>query len=112
MEVEEAEEAGVRFDRHTRAVEANVQQLRDVFGSIRGARVEMSRAERLLSFQLLGLIASNSRKSGGEDSDEDSNDEISASYGTGLHNGHANRSGLVNEDGAWCWKEDCSGMQH
>lgn len=63
-----------------------------------GFGAEMSKAERLLSYSLLSLITSKRLHSAqanevAEDEDED-----------------AKSKGLVNEDGAWCWRDSCDGL--
>ncbi|KAF7318958.1 SH3 and PX-domain-containing 3 [Mycena chlorophos] len=58
VDADEAGEAVERFDTHTRAVGKGVQGLRNIFGRVREARIEMSKAERLLSYSLLSLITS------------------------------------------------------
>ncbi|KAJ7741445.1 hypothetical protein DFH07DRAFT_926149 [Mycena maculata] len=95
----DAEDAGAavdRFDTHTRAVGKGVQGLRNIFGRVREARVEMSKAERLLSYSLLALITSKplaaAPVTGASEEEEDYN---------------AKGKGLLNEDGAWCWREGC-----
>ncbi|KAF9568707.1 hypothetical protein CPC08DRAFT_679040 [Agrocybe pediades] len=100
VDVEEAEDAVKSFQAHTRAVGKGVQGLRSVFGRIREARVEMSKAERLLSYSFLSLITSKSTTSPsapGTTSDEEGDE------------GHINdkQKGLMNSDGAWCWRENC-----
>ena len=62
----------------------------------------MSRAERLLSYSLLSLITSKpiaSSHAPGTTSDE-----------KGEHSKDDERPiGLLNQDGAWCWREGCTG---
>jgi sorting nexin-9/18/33 len=61
----------------------------------------MSKAERLLSYSLLSLITSTPWSStsltGISEDDEDTPPQ---------------RNGLLNEDGAWCWREGCQGAQN
>ncbi|KAJ6612645.1 hypothetical protein B0H10DRAFT_2051303 [Mycena sp. CBHHK59/15] len=96
VDAEDAEDAVDRFDTHTRAIGKSVQGLRNIFGRVRDARVEMSKAERLLSYSLLSLITSKPLASapvtGASEEEEDYN---------------AKGKGLLNEDGAWCWREGC-----
>ncbi|KAI0363165.1 PX-domain-containing protein [Pilatotrama ljubarskyi] len=96
VDAEEASEAVDRFVNHTRAVGKGVQSLRNIFGRVREARVEMSRAERLLSYSLLSLITvkplASAPTTGISEEDEE---QPSTSHGH------------VNEDGAWCWRENC-----
>ncbi|KAJ6588777.1 PX-domain-containing protein [Mycena capillaripes] len=97
VDAEDAAEAVDRFDTHTRAIGKGVQGLRNIFGRVRDARVEMSKAERLLSYSLLSLITSKPLASapvtGASEEEEDYN---------------AKGKGLLNEDGAWCWREGCT----
>jgi sorting nexin-9/18/33 len=60
--------------------------------------LEMSKAERLLSYSLLSLITSTPLSSAPEDAEDTP----------------PQRNGLLNEEGAWCWREDCQGayMNH
>ncbi|TFY70943.1 hypothetical protein EVG20_g2061 [Dentipellis fragilis] len=111
LDTEDAAEVADRFDTHIRAVDVGVQGLRNVFGEIRQARVGMSKAERLLSYSLLSLItakplaaAPNSAffvpEEPAYESDSDSvnsEDKVKEPKGRGV----------VNEDGAWCWREEC-----
>ncbi|KAJ7211387.1 hypothetical protein GGX14DRAFT_624604 [Mycena pura] len=96
VDAEDATEAVDRFDTHTRAVGKGVQGLRNIFGRVRDARIEMSKAERLLSYSLLSLITSQPLASapvtGVSEEEEDYN---------------AKGKGLLNESGAWCWREGC-----
>lgn len=63
-------------------------------------RLGMSQAERLLSYSLLSLITSKPLSSAPmtgitEEEDEDtSKDKV---------------KGLLNNENAWCWREDCEG---
>ncbi|KAJ3921657.1 hypothetical protein F5877DRAFT_75980 [Lentinula edodes] len=117
LDLEDAEEAGERFATHTRAVGKGVQGLRSIFGRVREARLEMSKAERLLSYSLISLITckplaatSQSPHISGiaeEDEDEDSDSSSSPdSLNTKTHVKYKGK-GLINEDGAWCWREGC-----
>lgn len=71
-----------------------------VINSRHSVFLEMSNAERLLSYSLLSLITSKPLASSHalteEDGDEGAAKEIV-------------RKGLMNGDGAWCWREDCTG---
>lgn len=96
LDAEDAGDAVDRFDGHTRAVGKGVQGLRSTFGRVREARVEMSKAERLLSYSLLSLITSKARS---EDHDEEGEEPV----------GKGKAKGLTNGDGAWCWREQCQG---
>jgi hypothetical protein len=60
---------------------------------------EMSKAERLLSYSLLSLITGKPLASApmngiGEDDNSPSN----------------KGNGIVNPDGAWCWRQECQGL--
>ena len=132
FDAEEATEAVNRFDVHTKAVDTGVQGLRNVFPQIRQARVgeeqsfialawnpdpvnrnlEMSKAERLLSYSLLSLISTkpiatlpsagvNTREDLYFQSDREELDESEEPK---------KAKGNVNEQGAWCWREGCEGM--
>lgn len=63
----------------------------------------MSNAERLLSYSLLSLITSTPIASSSiPEEDEDEDGELDASR-------KGKKLGLMNSDGAWCWREDCQG---
>lgn len=67
----------------------------------------MSKAERLLSYSLLSLITSKpmaSSSPGTTIEEEDPN-------GSPIEKAQDKKKGLVNKDGAWCWREDCSGRR-
>jgi sorting nexin-9/18/33 len=60
---------------------------------------EMSKAERLLSYSLLSLITSK---------------QLSSASATGVteeEDDYGRSKGLMNEDGAWCWREGCEGTR-
>jgi sorting nexin-9/18/33 len=58
----------------------------------------MSKAERLLAYSLLSLISSKPLASvSPTEMDEDDEYDVKT-------------KGLLNEDGAWCWREDCRGQ--
>ncbi|KZT01051.1 uncharacterized protein LAESUDRAFT_739345 [Laetiporus sulphureus 93-53] len=97
VDAEDASEAVERFVQHTRAVGKGVQWLRGIFGKVREARVEMSKAERLLSYSLLSLITSKPLASASSASDDESDEQDSSKC-----------KGHMNEDGAWCWRENCT----
>lgn len=116
LDLEDAEEALDHFTTHTRAVGKGVQGLRNIFGQVRQARVgqcfsttfwdyfliwgiEMSEAERLLSYSLLSLITSQPLAAAPTTGiAEDDEEEYSSKA-----------KGLLNADGAWCWREHCPG---
>ncbi|KAI5123253.1 hypothetical protein M0805_001342 [Coniferiporia weirii] len=127
FDAEDAEDAGVHFAEHTRAVGEGVQQLRGNFAKVRSARVEMASAERLLSHSILSLITSTplaSRSSPDSPSDDDSGSDENGEGTSHLQStnrpgsntsartrkGRRRKKGLMNEEGAWCWREDCAGM--
>jgi len=58
----------------------------------------MSKAERLLSFSLLSLITSTPLNSAPATGTRVEDEDIGAQA-----------KGLVNSDGAWCWREGCDG---
>ncbi|OJT05142.1 Sorting nexin lst-4 [Trametes pubescens] len=102
VDADEALEAVDRFVNHTRAVGKGVQSLRNIFGKVREARVEMSKAERLLSYTLQSLITSKSLASAPTTGLSDDDDEE--------HEHGSTTQGHLNEDGAWCWRENCDEM--
>ncbi|KAF5388740.1 hypothetical protein D9757_004790 [Collybiopsis confluens] len=109
LDLEDAEEAVERFATHTRAVGKGVQGLRSTFGRVREARLEISKAERLLSYSLLSLITCKPLASPGhvtgipeEDESEDDNEHV----GMNPKDRYKGK-GLMNEHGAWCWREGC-----
>ena len=60
------------------------------------SQIEMSKAERLLSYSLLSLISSKplaSASTVGINEDDGSYD--------------VKEKGLLNDEGAWCWREGC-----
>ena len=136
FDAEEATGAVNRFDVHAKAVETGVQGLRTVFPQIRQARVgeeqscmalawnpdlmnrnlEMSKAERLLSYSLLSLISAKpiaTLPSAGVNTREDDlyfqsdREELDESESESEEPKKA--KGYVNEQGAWCWREGCEG---
>ncbi|KAJ3790418.1 hypothetical protein GGU10DRAFT_170906 [Lentinula aff. detonsa] len=115
LDLEDAEEAVERFATHTRAVGKGVQGLRSIFGRAREARLEMSKAERLLSYSLLSLITSKSLAATtqsphipgiAEEDEEEDDDDSSSSTNIKPHLKYKGK-GVMNEDGAWCWREGC-----
>ncbi|KIK60406.1 hypothetical protein GYMLUDRAFT_606826 [Collybiopsis luxurians FD-317 M1] len=109
LDLEDAEEAVERFASHTRAVGKGVQGMRSIFGGVREARLEMSKAERLLSYSLLSLITSKSLASPGHIAgiaEEDEDEDESKLAGLKPRDRYKGK-GLMNEDGAWCWREGC-----
>ncbi|KAF8960308.1 hypothetical protein BDZ97DRAFT_1665982 [Flammula alnicola] len=107
VDLEDAEDAIDSFRTHARAVGKGVQGLRSVFGRVREARIEMSKAERLLSYSLLSLITSKpiaSAPAPGITSEEEGEDTPKHSNEKGADK----KKGLMNKDGAWCWREGCA----
>ncbi|KAH9174915.1 hypothetical protein EDB89DRAFT_421059 [Lactarius sanguifluus] len=110
---DEAAETVNRFEVHTRAVDSGVQGLRNIFAQIRQARVEMSKAERLLSYSLLSLITTKpiaTLPSAGVMTREE--DTYSQSDLEEIATNEEDKpaktvNGYVNEQGAWCWREGC-----
>ncbi|KAF8591301.1 hypothetical protein K439DRAFT_1327615 [Ramaria rubella] len=99
LDAEDAEDAIDRFQRHVKAVDRGVQGLRGIFEKVRNARLEMSNMQRLLSYGLLSLITSTPIAGGSPIpgmGDDDSEDDLNSS-----------RKGLMNNEGAWCWREGC-----
>ncbi|KAG6377444.1 hypothetical protein JVT61DRAFT_15249 [Boletus reticuloceps] len=96
FDIQDASEVIEKFNNHVRAVGKGVQGLRSTFNRVREARIEMSKAERSLSYSLLSLITakpSSSAPALGADEEEE--------------NASPQLQGLLNNDGAWCWREDC-----
>ncbi|KAI0261246.1 hypothetical protein BC834DRAFT_830596 [Gloeopeniophorella convolvens] len=110
---EEATEAVDRFDVHTRAIDTGVQGLRNVFVQTRQARLEMSKAERLLSYSLLSLITTKpiaTIPSAGVTIREEEPDDLPEPEEliTNFERKPKKKAkGYVNEQGAWCWRENC-----
>ncbi|KAI9441676.1 hypothetical protein H4582DRAFT_1934194 [Lactarius indigo] len=112
---EEAAETVNRFEVHTRAVDTGVQGLRNVFTQIRQARVEMSKAERLLSYSLLSLITTKPiatlPNAGVTTQEEDIYSQSDLAEIAAIEEDKPAKkvNGYVNEQGAWCWREGCEG---
>ncbi|KAG9313432.1 hypothetical protein JVU11DRAFT_5754 [Chiua virens] len=96
VDMQDASEIVEKFDNYVRAVGKGVQGLRNTFSRVREARIEMSKAERLLSFSLLSLITAKPSSStpaiGAVEEEENASPQL---------------QGLLNDDGAWCWRDDC-----
>jgi sorting nexin-9/18/33 len=60
----------------------------------------MSKAERELAYSLLSLVTAHPLHSVSESEDEPD----------ATHRPH--EPGLVNEDGAWCWRDHCDGQHN
>lgn len=118
LDAEDAAESVERFSRHLKATGKGVQGLRGMFTGLRMARMgepmsyssngltshttELARYQRLLSYSLMSLIVSTplatppTSQSNGPADEEDEEEDTS-------------RVGLLNADGAWCWREHCDG---
>ncbi|CCA73185.1 related to Sorting nexin 9 [Serendipita indica DSM 11827] len=100
LDAEDAAESVERFSRHLKAVGKGVQGLRGMFTSLRVARMELARYQRLFSYSLMSLITSTplatpqiSQNNGNLEDEEEEED--------------TSRAGLLNAEGAWCWREHC-----
>ncbi|KZS87259.1 hypothetical protein SISNIDRAFT_433832 [Sistotremastrum niveocremeum HHB9708] len=91
MNVEDAQDAGERFARHVEANGKGIQLLRDVFGRIRLGRADEGSTQRLLSYAILSLITATPI----------------GSHGAADLDGTERSRGLLNNQNAWCWKDDC-----
>lgn len=104
VDAEDASIASTSFSTHVKAVSRSVQGLRSVFGKVREARLEMARAERGLGYAILGMITApfTGRRNGISiiEEEEEENEEGEE---------RERCKGVVNNDGAWCWREDCKG---
>ncbi|KAG8893567.1 hypothetical protein FRB99_001873 [Tulasnella sp. 403] len=105
VDEEDAQETVDKFERHLRVAGQGVQGLRGVFGKVREAGLEMSIAQRALSYSILAMITStplDQSPAGTTPSlaysmtqwEDDEYDED-------------NKKGLVNDEGAWCWRDEC-----
>lgn len=115
LDVDDAQDALVGFSAHTKAVGNSMEGLRAVYGSVREARVEMSKAERMMSYALLDLITSsslgatqNSQGTMASNNDEEGGESL-VDRSTRKGKTVDMRKGLVNADGAWCWRDECKG---
>ncbi|EPQ52264.1 PX-domain-containing protein [Gloeophyllum trabeum ATCC 11539] len=97
LDAEDAADAVERFDVHTRGVGKGVQTLRNIFGQVREARLEMSKAERMLSYALLSLITSKPLASAPTTGISELDEE----------EGNFKVKGMLNDEGAWCWRDGC-----
>ncbi|THH21169.1 hypothetical protein EW146_g355 [Bondarzewia mesenterica] len=107
LDADEAVEVVDKFETHTMAVGAGVQDMRSIFGQIRQARVEMSKAEHLLSYSLLSLITS--KRLAPASSPEYDDDAYESDRDSEIEDKRQDgkKKGLLNEEGAWCWREGC-----
>ncbi|KAG8974512.1 hypothetical protein FRB90_009757, partial [Tulasnella sp. 427] len=104
---EEAEETVDRFENHLAGVGKGVQGVRGVFGRVREAHVGMSIATRALSYSLLSLITSTPAESS---TLSPTSPTVSYPWETGSDDGNndgSKRKGLMNDEGAWCWRDEC-----
>ncbi|PVG01410.1 PX-domain-containing protein [Serendipita vermifera] len=100
LDVDEAAETVEKFNRHVKAVGKGVQGLRGMFGNLRQARVDLARYQRLLSYSILSLITSTPLSKAAAPSSTNTIDEEEEEEDT-------SRAGLLNNQGAWCWKDQC-----
>lgn len=77
----------------------------------------MSNAERLLSYSLLSLITSTPLSSAisipeEEEEEEEEEDNLGSrdSRSSKKRKSCRQKKGLLDADGAWCWRDDCAGM--
>ncbi|KIM70416.1 hypothetical protein SCLCIDRAFT_101191 [Scleroderma citrinum Foug A] len=94
IDVYDAVEVSEMFNKHIRAVGRGIQGLRNVFGQVRDARLHASMAEKSLSHSLLSLITAKTSSDLNPTGEEDST---------------PNMKGVVNDEGAWCWRDSCKG---
>lgn len=66
--------------------------------------IGMAKAERLLSYSLLALIAPKRLHTSGLPPD-DGDQEDDSHQGATIHQ----IKGISNNEGAWCWRDGCSG---
>jgi len=96
LDADDAIETVKKFERHLKATGKGVQGLRKMFGSLRQARMDLAKYQRLLSYCLLSLITSTPLASSSSPSTVHEEEEEDTS-----------RAGLLNSEGAWCWREHC-----
>jgi len=104
LDMEECKENGERFVRHLGAMEGSMHRLRSVFGKVRESRAEDAFGHRLFGYSILGLI--NSISIDNPHSVESlpyEEDEVI------LKGSGSNAEGLVNNQRAWCWRDNCEG---
>ncbi|KAF8521008.1 hypothetical protein JB92DRAFT_2807841 [Gautieria morchelliformis] len=99
LDAEDAVETVDRFQNHVKAVDKSVQSLRGIFQKVRDTRLEMSNVQRLFSYGLLSLITSTPIAGGSSTPGIGKVDEDDEENHT--------RKGLMNDEGAWCWQEEC-----
>jgi len=104
IDVDEASETVDRFESHIKNVGRGVQGLRNMFGRYRETRQVISQSERLLSYSMLSMITSKSLSSTPptDINDEEDTHSIHSVSSKGKPNG------MLNEEGAWCWREGCT----
>ncbi|KDQ07407.1 hypothetical protein BOTBODRAFT_180691 [Botryobasidium botryosum FD-172 SS1] len=110
FDADDAADAVDRFERHLEGVGTGVQGLRSVFEKVRESGITSSAAQRALSYSILSLITSTPMDNATPATspatygypqqiyEEDEDDDGAALQG---------KVGLLNEEGAWCWREDC-----
>ncbi|KAF9445810.1 PX-domain-containing protein [Macrolepiota fuliginosa MF-IS2] len=109
VDCEDASHASATFPAHVKAVSRSVQGLRGIFSKVRDARLEMAKAERGLGYALLGMITSpfvNGSGAGGLGRVDEEEEEEHHEEGDGQRESTGCK-GVVNNDGAWCWREEC-----
>ena len=117
IDLEDAPDVSERFANHTHAVAQGVQHMRGMFTkSVRQARVEMANAERSLGYEILGLLNGRLGSGSGLNADEEEEEEEeewegspSRSPNRRMRRREKQRKGIQNTEGAWCWREECSG---
>ncbi|VDC02799.1 unnamed protein product [Peniophora sp. CBMAI 1063] len=107
VDADEAGDVVYRFEAHIKAVGKGVQGLRSVFGQTRQARTEMSKAERLLSYSLFSLVTGKQlAMTHAEDVESDEEEEPDDPIEAAKRRARKGKS-VVNQAGAWCWKDNC-----
>ncbi|EKM76773.1 hypothetical protein AGABI1DRAFT_78208 [Agaricus bisporus var. burnettii JB137-S8] len=97
IDFEDASIASSTFSTHIRAVSRSVQGLRSMFTKVRESRLDIARTERGFGYALLGMITRPQEDRGLQRDEEEDESE---------RNDYSGR-GVVNKDGAWCWRENC-----
>lgn len=99
IDFEDASIASSTFSTHISAVSRSVQGLRSMFTKVRESRLDIARTERGFGYALLGMITRPREDRGLQRDEEEDESE---------RNDYSGR-GVVNKDGAWCWRENCKG---
>ncbi|KXN82204.1 Sorting nexin-33 [Leucoagaricus sp. SymC.cos] len=108
LDFDDAKDVGEGFEKHVKTVKKSVQGLRSLFGRVREARVEMARMERGLGYAILGMITP-PRPIGMNNGSNNENDEDEEERGGKKKDPN---KGIVNSQGAWCWRENCRECPH